>query len=246
LAGSGLSFPLACALTTATNVLVIIACTPFCVALMMRATGARLPLHAWVAAIFGVASVGLVFATGMTAGTAQARGCLLALASMFCFSSYLTLGSYKGAVSCVPAMPPAGALMTLIALAALGPRWRYASPAGAVDAVLLILNGSINGVANILMIVGSRTCPATEVSLISLLETALSPILVFAVTLAGGAPEIPDTKSCIAGGLIVLTLLFHTAFDIHMERRRRRREAEEGSVRLVQLSPSREASGGEA
>ena len=55
LAGSGLAFPVAVALTTATNVLVILAMTPFACALMSRATGVRLPLHAWIAAVCGVA-----------------------------------------------------------------------------------------------------------------------------------------------------------------------------------------------
>jgi len=55
LAGSGLCFPVACALTTATNVLVIIAMTPFAVALLTRATGTRIAAHAWAAAVFSVA-----------------------------------------------------------------------------------------------------------------------------------------------------------------------------------------------
>ena len=241
LAGSGLAFPVAVALTTATNVLVILAMTPFACALMSRATGVRLPLHAWIAAVCGVASVGLVFATGVSAGTSQARGCMLALTSMVCFSAFVTLGSYKGAVSCVPAMPLAGALIALLALGALGPKWRYATPAGAADTVLLLLNGCINGCANVLMIIGTQSCPASEVSLISLLETALSPVLVFLVTLAIGSPEVPDRRSVVAGGLIVLTLVGHTAFDMHLERRRRRREAEAMLLEMAPPSPSTEA-----
>lgn len=233
LAGSGLCFPVACALTTATNVLVIIAMTPFAVALLSRATGTRIAAHAWAAAVFSVASVGLVFASGMSAGPAQLKGCLLALASMACFAAYITLGSHKGAVSCVPSMPLAGALITLVALAALGINWHYAQPADASDVPLLLLNGHINGVSNILMIVGSQTCPATEVSMISLLETALSPVLVFLVTLRYATPEVPDKRSIIAGALIIVTLLGHTAVDMHLERRRRQREADEGSQRLA-------------
>ena len=181
-----------------------------------------------MAAVFAVASVGLVFASGMSAGPEQTKGCLLALASMACFAAFLTIGSHKGAVSCVPCMPLSGALITLISLAALGENWHYAQPADPSDVVLLLLNGHINGVSNILMIVGTQTCPATEVSMISLLETALSPVLVFLVTLRYAVPEIPDTRSIIAGGLIILTLAGHTAVDMHIERRRRQREAEEG------------------
>ena len=226
LSGSGLAFPVACALTTATNVLVILAIMPFAVALMTRALGVRQPLHAWVAAICGVASVALVFVAGLNAGPAQARGCVLALVSMACFSAFLTLSSYKGAVSCVLCMPFSGVLISLVSLAVLNTNYHYAMPASASDTVLLLLNGNINGVANILLVIGAQAVPATEVSLISLLETALSPVFVFLVTLryAAGA-EVPDQKSIIAAVLILVTLIGHTAYDVHLERQRRQRVA---------------------
>ena len=227
LTGSGVAFPVAIALTTATNVLVVIAMMPLAVALMSRALGTRLPVHTWVAAFAGSASVGLVFATGVSAGASQLKGCLLALTSMTCFATFVTLGSHMGAVSLVVSMPLGGVLMLCTAFAALGPRWRAATPASRGDACLLLGNGLINGLANVLMIVGSQTCPAAEVSLTGLLETALSPVLVYLVTLhAAAGPEVPDVKSIIAGALIIATLAAHTVYDALWERRKAHAAAE--------------------
>ena len=223
LTGSGVAFPVAIALTSATNVLVIIAMMPLTVALMGRALGTRLPLHTWVAAFAGSASVGLVFATGVSAGASQLKGCLLALAAMTCFATFVTLGSHMGSVSLVVTMPLGGVLMICVAFAALGPRWHFATPASRADACLLLGNGFINGLSNVMMIVGSQTCPAAEVSLIGLLETALSPVLVYLVTLhAAAGPEVPDVKSIVAGVLIIATLAAHTVYDALWERRRAR------------------------
>ena len=79
LGGSGVCFCIAVALTTATNVLVIIAMMPLACALSGHALGTRLPRHTWVASVFGACSVALVFATGIKAGPEQTKGCLLAL-----------------------------------------------------------------------------------------------------------------------------------------------------------------------
>ena len=82
---------------------------------------------------------------------------------------------------------------------------------------------SLSPSRSVLMIVGSQTCPAAEVSLIALLETALSPVLVYLVTLhAAAGPEVPDVKSIVAGVLIIATLAVHTVYDALWERRKTR------------------------
>lgn len=182
LAGSGTAFPVAVALTTAANVLIILAMSPLITALMGRAMGHKLPLHTWGACVVGAVSVGLVFAGSAKAGPDQTRGCLLALTATFCFSSVMVLGSHLGAVSLIPVFPVrcsgrsrrsvvpalflfhlalrhfltrfcgaqvAGVLMVAISLAALGRNATLATPTNGADAGLLILNGLINGIANV-------------------------------------------------------------------------------------------------
>jgi len=225
LAGSNTCFPIAVALTTATNVLVILAMMPLACALMSRAIGVKLPLHTWLAAGVACIAVALCFASGIQAGPQQVKGCILALAAMIMFGSFVTMGSFSGAVSCVPAMPLAGVLSICICFAGLGPRWHYATPYDRADGGFLMLNGLTNAVANVMVVVGTQSVPSTEVSLIGLLETALGPVLTYLVTLnRPQGPEVPDTKSIAAGCIIVSVLVIHTLVDVRIARRAHAKE----------------------
>ena len=220
LGGANTCFPCAVALTTATNVLVIVAMMPLACALMSRACGIRLPLHTWLAAGVACVSVALCFASGIQAGGDQVFGCVLAVGAMALFGAFITCGSLSGSVSCVAAMPLAGMLCIGIAFAGLGPRWHDATPASPGDGGFLMLNGLCNAVANAMLVVGTQSVPAAEISLIQLLETALGPVLTYLVTLSRAeGPEVPDTKSIAAGVIIVFVLLLHTSWDVRLAMR---------------------------
>jgi hypothetical protein len=75
------------------------------------------------------------------------------------------------------------------------------------------------------------------VALIGLLETALSPFLVYAVV-----GEKPSVQTVTAGGLIVTILLLHALYDLYLERHARSgagggAEQEEG-VELLAAAPA--------
>lgn len=193
--------------------------SPLATALLGRALGQRLPLHTWLACVVGAVSVALVFAGSVETSPAATRGCLLACVCTICFSAFLVAGSHFGDVTILPCFPVAGCLMVAVAFAILGSRSGYARPASKADAVLVLLNGLINGLANVLMVVGSQTCPAAEVSLIALLETGLAPVLVYLITLKDEHQEVPDTLTIVAGALIIVVLAAHTLYDAHVASR---------------------------
>lgn len=242
LGGANTCFPCAVALTTATNVLVIVAMMPLACALMSRACGIRLPLHTWAAALVACVSVALCFASSVQAGGDQVLGCVLAVGAMSMFGAFITMGSLSGAVSCVAAMPLAGVLCIGIAFAGLGPRWHYATPASPGDGGFLMLNGMCNAVANAMLVVGTQSVPAAEISLIQLLETALGPVLTYLVTLhRAEGPEVPDTKSIAAGAIIVAVLLVHTLWDVRLAMRAHKELAPAESAEQAATEPTADA-----
>ena len=109
MAFSSLFFTVAVALTSAANVLVIVALGPLITALMCRAAlGAKLPTHSWVACVCGFLSVAVVFLGSMEAGSAV--GCLVAAGCPLCFGAYLTLATcvrtrQRTVATCSAALP---------------------------------------------------------------------------------------------------------------------------------------------
>ena len=121
---------------------------------------------------------------------------------------------YKAEVSLAPGMPLSGVLVALISLAVLGPRSGGAAAADAADAALLVFNAAANAAAQVLVTVGSQTVPAPECVLICLIETALSPMLVYALV-----GERPSGQTIAAAVLILLTLSVHAAYDMYLQKR---------------------------
>jgi hypothetical protein len=87
---------------------------------------------------------------------------------------------------------------------------------------------------------------AVRVALIGLLETALSPFLVYAVV-----GERPSGQTIAAGAMIVATLCCHAAYDLYLERSSgvsagggTQEEAEEGHE-LLAAAPAEEGGDGE-
>ena len=238
LAASQFAFTVGVALTSAANVLVLIALGPLVTALMCRAfLGALLPLHSWVACVCGFLSVALVFAGSMDASSLA--GCFVAAGCPLTFGAYLTLSTAKPEVSLAPGMPLSGVLVAVIALLALGPHAGGAAAADAADGALLMFNAAANAAAQVLVTVGSQTVPAPECVLICLIETALSPFLVYAVV-----GEKPSGQTVAAAVLILLTLSVHAAYDMYRERKQAGSAVQEEGMELLQASDG--ADSGEA
>ena len=90
-------FPLACALTTAANVLVVLACGPLVTSLICWAVlKLHMPRRTWVACVLGFASVALVFSGSVNASGDQLGGCVLAALSTVGFSAFWCLATHLG------------------------------------------------------------------------------------------------------------------------------------------------------
>ena len=79
------------------------------------------------------------------------------------------------------------------------------APLDAASGGLAVLDGLCCSTGLLVIMIGSRTTPAPEVSLMLLLETAISPVLVFAFV-----GERPSAATCVAGVGIVITLAGHS------------------------------------
>jgi drug/metabolite transporter (DMT)-like permease len=80
------------------------------------------------------------------------------------------------------------------------------APVSTTQALLIFLSGAIilPAAAGLLML-GPRYLPAPEVSMITLLEVILGPLLVWVVI-----GENPGQMTLIGGAVIVITVLLHT------------------------------------
>lgn len=175
-------FTVAVARTSAANVLVFLALGPLLTALLSRFIyGLHLPRHTWVACVAGFLCVALVFAGSFSAGPSEIGGCMLAAAVPLLFGLFLTLAASKPDVNLAPLSISGGLCSFLIAASVLSLHGSIhgAKPASARDFFMLVFNGSSNSVANLVLSIGVQSCPAAEASLINLLETALSPFLVY-------------------------------------------------------------------
>lgn len=221
LATTGCAFPFAVSLTTAANVLVLISLAPLIAVLLSSACNRVLRTglsqvvvtqrRTVIASVVSVISVVLVFSgsVSFSAGRGLAEnliGCALALCACVAQSSLLVLANTTD-TSLVPAMPLGGLLVVFVALAALNRSLPSAAfPTSGADAALLVANGMSNALGTCLIVMGSRTVPAAEVALMSLLEVGVSPALVWVAT---NFAEVPGLRTIIAGCLVVATLAAH-------------------------------------
>jgi hypothetical protein len=167
-------------------------------------------------------------------------------------------------------MPISGLFVLFVALCVLGGDAAGVAPVDFPATLLVLFNGTANSLANLLLTVGSVTTPGPEcvaravrllcvcvvlvsrrhasrrVALIGLLETALSPFLVYALV-----GERPSGQTIAAGAMIVATLCCHAAYDMYLERSGKgsaggaaENEAEEGQE-LLAAAPAEAGDDGE-
>jgi hypothetical protein len=88
-----------------------------------------------------------------------------------------------------------------------------ALPIAPSDVLMLLVNAATVAVGLQLVSIGAQAVPGTEAALASLLETAVSPILVYWFV-----GEVPSVETRIAGVLICTTLAAHSLYDAHLEK----------------------------
>lgn len=199
-------------LTAVSNTLVILSAMPLVAALLSRAFfGEILPRRTWAAALTVLCGIAVIFSGSLEGGALA--GDLYALGTTAAMAGVLVIFRHAQQVNAV-AVIALGGLIGGIAMLPL------AAPS-AIDlqdlTLLLILGLVVVPVAFGLITLGPRYLPASEVSLIMLLEALLGPLWVW---LALG--EIPSRETVFGGFVILGTLAVHSALGLWQSQRMRR------------------------
>jgi len=242
-----LAFTVSAALTSAANVLVALALAPLLTAIIGRFTrDVRLPTHTWLACASGAVAIILCFAGSVQVSGLNALGLVISLIVPLAYGFLLTLSETRGeACNVSTLMSPACACNVIIAITVLGSRrLPLAVPVDNKVLLMCMWNGGCNAIAQQIMAMGGRTCPAPEAALISLLETALGPWVVYTV-----AGERPTGQTIAAAVLIVLVLACHTVYDVRVRQQEASRcstEEEELTMELVPHAQQTRSTDGDA
>lgn len=164
----------------------------------------KLAKHTIIAILTCVGGIWLVFASGSQAGS-QWLGNQYALLSAISMAAYFVLlraypmGDTKQYLMVSGFFTAAASLLFGGQPLAIAPdHWHY----------LILLTAGVVPFSFLLISVGPRYLPAAEASLIMLLELLLGPVWVWMVL-----GDVPTTNVLIGGGVVLLTLFFHTLWD---------------------------------
>ena len=201
---SGLCYIFALKLTTVADVMVVYAVVPFVTAFVAWAWTGEVPqrrlLTAGVVALVGVT----VMVAGGAGDGARLAGMGFALAMDFGMAITL-VNARRGARGGNAVYTVGTALSGIIGFAA-APRWAVSGG----DLALLAPFGLLTiGLAMALYMAGARRIPPAEVGLVSMLDVASGPALVW---LAFG--EDPGLPTVVGGAIVVAALLWHLAPDV--------------------------------
>ncbi len=207
---SGALFVIAISLTSVANVVFIIAAIPIFGALFgWLVLGERIDRRMALTIAAVVAGLAIIArGSGQTEG-ASLVGDLIAVVVAASFAAGLTVARRLKAVSMIPVLPLAnlGAALVLLPFAApteVAPQsWIYLALHGGVFIV----------VSNALLSQGPRYLPPAEVGLLMLLESALAPLLVWAVI-----GEVPGSWTLLGGAVVLGALLVSNAMALRRQK----------------------------
>jgi drug/metabolite transporter (DMT)-like permease len=190
--------------TSAANALLILATAPFLAALLSWLVLGEGITRATVLAIAAVfAGVGIIASGSVGGGTLLGDGLALANAVTLAFY-YVVLRKVPDRNMIVPIA--LGYLVTSAIAFPLAPM----EPLNLVQAGLILVSGGVilAGGAALLML-GPRYLPAAEVSMITMLEIVVGPLLVWAVL-----GEVPSVASLIGGAVILTAITVHAGMQL--------------------------------
>lgn len=234
-----IGFTSAVALTTATNVVVVLALSPLTTALISRfVLGVSLPRHTWIATVAGFLAVALVFAGQLGGSSRELYGCFVALLAPLGFGSYMCLAASRPDANTLASQTLTTLLSLAVALLVLSGTGQLSAalPASPAAWGVAVYNGAVVTLAVQVIGFALQSIPGPEAALISLLETVLSPFLVYAAVGERVSPQ-----SIVAGCLIVLILCAHTVYDMRLERLVHAEATEEDGVELLRKEAPAEA-----
>jgi drug/metabolite transporter (DMT)-like permease len=186
--------------TSAANALLVLATAPFIAALLSWLT-LRETIDRATALAIGLVFAGVLIIGSGSLGHGRLLGDAFALVNATAIAAYYVTLRTTGRRNMLPHLALGAILGGLLAL----PFAEFV-PVDGGTAFLIFLSGAVilPGAAGLLML-GPRYLPAPEVSMITLLEVILGPLLVWAVI-----GENPGQMSLIGGAVIVVTVALHT------------------------------------
>lgn len=196
----GISWCSAMQYTSAANALLVLATAPFIAALLSWLT-LRETIDRATALAIGLVFAGVLIIGSGSLGHGRLLGDAFALLNATAIAAYYVTLRTTGRRNMLPHLALGSILGGLLAL----PFAEFV-PVDGGTAFLIFLSGAVilPGAAGLLML-GPRYLPAPEVSMITLLEVILGPLLVWAVI-----GENPGQMSLIGGAVIVVTVALHT------------------------------------
>lgn len=199
-AGGGLSWCSAMQFTSAANALLVLAIAPFLAAILSYILLRERIDRATALAIALVFAGVLIIASG-SLGHGRLLGDGFALINALTIAAYYVTLRTTGHRNMLPHLALGSILGGLLAVP-----FADFEPVSTTQALLIFLSGAVilPGAA-ILLMLGPRYLPAPEVSMITLLEVILGPLLVWAVI-----GENPGKMTLIGGAVIVATVALHT------------------------------------
>lgn len=200
-AGSLISWSSAMQHTTAANALLLLATAPFLAAVMSWAV-LRERIDAATALAIALIFGGVLIIASGSLGNGRLLGDGFALANAFTVAAYYVTLRTAGARNMLPHLAIGTILGGLLAV----PMADFAPVTATQVWLILLAGGVILPLAISLLMLGPRYLPAPEVSMITLLEIILGPLLVWAVL-----GEDPGRATLIGGGVIILVVALHTA-----------------------------------
>ena len=187
--------------TSAANALLVLATAPFIAALLSWLT-LRETIDRVTALAIGLVFAGVLIIGSGSMGHGRLLGDAFALLNATAIVAYYVTLRTTGRRNMLPHLALGAILGGILALP-----FADFVPVDAGTAFLIFLSGAVilPGAAGLLML-GPRYLPAPEVSMITLLEVILGPLLVWAVI-----GENPGQMTLIGGAVIVITVSLHTA-----------------------------------
>ena len=196
---ANLMFIAAVTMTTAANLVFILALNPIICAIIARVfLGEKMHHWTWAAVIMSFLGVVIIGADGLTTGTLPGDLMALGVALMTAIALTVVRKSGKNVVSSLAVGSFASALIASfwaapLALSFAGWGW-------------LGLNGLIViPLASALIALGPRYLPAPEVAMFFLLDTLLTPIWIWLIF-----SELPTPVSLFGGSIVMVTLMAHS------------------------------------
>ena len=187
--------------TSAANALLVLATAPFIAALLSWLT-LRETIDRVTALAIGLVFAGVLIIGSGSMGHGRLLGDAFALLNATAIAAYYVTLRTTGRRNMLPHLALGAILGGILDLP-----FADFVPVDAGTAFLIFLSGAVilPGAAGLLML-GPRYLPAPEVSMITLLEVILGPLLVWAVI-----GENPGQMTLIGGAVIVITVSLHTA-----------------------------------